>query len=347
MQHIFDIHDYDENFLEQFTSQSIPIFGLWSIRPLQNEQRELISGTSDEVDKFRNFITDHANKDYPHPLVIVIGNAEKSNPNNMSNTSKRYFKIKFDKYKGTDLGSPLAIGYPQKYEQGKEQIIPLGLAGLGQRNSQPGIGMQGVSYQDIQGIVDRNVADATRSIKAQYEEASAKREAEAMKKFAELEMRMELNKLDMREREIAEKERRLQEEMDDLEQRKLEGLGSVKEYTKTIAGGLLEVGKTAFGIDDKYDTKSNSKEKSDNLKGRSDAADFDDDGFVEKGNHSNSQFENLLGAIRNLDEDQKYALLDVLMPEEIQEETEQEVKPEPESTNQNNEPINSDKDENV
>ena len=97
MQHIFDIHDYDESFLEQFTSQSIPIYSLWSIRPLQNEQRELISGTSEDIDKFRDFINDHASKEYPHPLVIVIGNAEKSNPTNMSNTSKHYFKIKFEK----------------------------------------------------------------------------------------------------------------------------------------------------------------------------------------------------------------------------------------------------------
>ncbi len=342
MQNIFDIHDYDESFLEQFTSQSIPIYSLWSIRPLQNEQRELISGSSEDIEKFRNFINDHASKEYPHPLVIVIGNAEKSNPDNMSNTSKHYFKIKFDKFKGNDLGSPLPFNYENKYPTGNEQMVPLGFAGLGQRNNQAG--MPGVSYTDIQGIIDRNVSDATRSIKAQYEESSAKREADAIKKFAELEMKMELYKLDMREREISDKERKLQEEMDDLEQRKAEGLGSIKDYTKTIAGGLLEVGKTAFGIEDKdiHKPKESTKPKESDLKGSPESSSFDDtddDGFVET-NHNNDnqsdQFENLLGAISNLSEDQKYALLDVLMPDEIETKSDPEPSTQTQSTNDNN-----------
>jgi len=328
MQNIFDIHDYDESFLEQFTSQSIPIYSLWSIRPLQNDQNEIISGTSEEVEKFRDFINDHASKEYPHPLVIVIGNAEKSNPNNMSHTSKNYFKIKFDKFKGTDLGKPLPFGFESKYQTGNEQMVPLGFAGLGQRNNQGG--MPGISYTDIQGIVDRNVSDASRSIKAQYEESSAKREADVIKKFAELEMKMELYKLDMREREISNKERKLQEDMDDLEERKAEGLGSIKEYTKTIAGGLLEVGKTAFGIEDKdiHKPKETKKENGSDLKGSSGRSNFDDDGFVEtevENNNKSNQFEDLLGMITNLSEDQKYALLDVLMPDDI--ETQQEQAP--------------------
>jgi len=98
MQNIFDIHDYDEGFLERFTSQTIPIYDLWSVRPLQNEQKELISGGSDDADKFRDFIIDHSNQEFPHPLVIVIGNAEKTNTDRMSNTSKKYFKLKFEKF---------------------------------------------------------------------------------------------------------------------------------------------------------------------------------------------------------------------------------------------------------
>jgi len=341
MQNIFDIHDYDESFLEQFTSQSIPIYSLWSIRPLQNEINEIISGTSEEVDKFRDFIIDHASKEYPHPLVIVIGNAEKNNPKNMSHTSKNYFKIKFDKFKGTDLGKPLPFAFESKYQTGNEQMIPLGFAGLGQRSNQQG--MQGVSYSDIQGIVDRNVSDATRSIKAQYEESSAKREADVIKKFAELEMKMELYKLDMREREISNKERKLQEDMDDLEERKAEGLGSLKDYTRTIAGGLLEVGKSAFGIEDKdyHKPKEPKKENGSDLKGSSSSANFDDDGFVEKGNGNNNrsnQFEDLLGMIRNLNEDQKYALLDVLMPDDIESQQEQ-APPEPEISKESTKPI--------
>ncbi len=327
MQHIFEIHDYDEHFLEQFTSQSIPIYDLWSIRPLQNEQRELISGTSEETDKFRSFINEHAGKDFPHPLVIVIGNAEKSNPNNMSNTTKRYFKLKFEKFKGNDLGTPLPFNYPQNYPTGKEQMMPLSFSGHGQKQQQIA-GMQGVSYTDIQGIVDRNVSDATRSIRAEYEESSAKREADSIKRIAELEMKMEFYKLEMKAKELEKREEKLEKELEGFAQEKVEGLGTVKEYTKTIAGGLIEVGKTAFGLEDsKYEKQKQEKKserKEENLKGNVETTDFEDEGFVEKETQG-KQFDNLIETINNLSEDQKYDLLDVLMPEEVKEIKEDEI----------------------
>jgi hypothetical protein len=280
MQHIFDIHDYDEHFLEQFTSCMIPIYDLWSIRPLQNEMKELISGTSAEIDKFRSFIIDHTNKEYPHPLIIVIGNAEKSNPKNMTNTSKKYFKIKFEKFKGNDLGSPLGMGFPQPYPTGNEQMIPLGYMGNMQR---PMVnGMQGFSINDLQGIIDRNVNDAARSIKAEYEELSAKREAESIKRLAELETKMELYKLDLREKEVSAKEQQLHDEINAFEERRVEGLGTVKDYTKTIASGLLELGKTAFGLDNLDSKKKEKTEKTENLKGSPKTiTSFDDEGFTE------------------------------------------------------------------
>ena len=140
--------------------------------------------------------------------------------------------------------------------------------------------------------------------------------------------------------------------MDDLEQRKSEGLGSIKEYTKTIAGGLLEVGKTAFGIEDKdyHKPKETKKENESDLKGSSGRSNFDDDGFVEKGNENESnQFEDLLGMITNLSEDQKYALLDVLMPDDIETKTEQPTVEETvqESTNTAVEPNKPDNNEEV
>lgn len=345
MQQIFDIHDYDEHFLEQFTSHSIPIYDLWSIRPLQNEMKELISGTSDETDKFRNFIVDHAGKDYPHPLIIVIGNSEKSNPKNMLNTTKRYFKLKFDKFKGNDLGVPLSMGFQQQYPAGNEQLIPLGFMGNMQRpmmNNQ----MQGFSLGDIQGIIDRNVNDAARSIKAGYEELSAKREAESIKRIAELETKMELHKLEIREKEVEAKEQQLREDIEAFEERRLEGLGTVKDYTKTIASGLMELGKTAFGLDnldskkkDKTDKNKTDKTKKDeNLGGGTRSTSFDDEGFTENNSqnkeentennsnnnnsnnteHSNNNdaFETLMGIVKNLNEDQKFALMNVLIPEE-------------------------------
>ena len=330
MQQIFDIHDYDEHFLEQFTSCMIPIYDLWSIRPLQNEMKELISGTSTEIEKFRSFIIDHTNKEYPHPLIIVIGNAERANPKNMTNTSKKYFKLKFEKFKGNDLGAPLGMGFPQPYPSGNEQMIPLGFMGNMQRPMMNN-GMQGFSISDLQGIIDRNVTDAARSIKAEYEELSAKREVESIKRLADLETKMELYKLELREKEVAAKEQQLHDEINAFEERRVEGLGTVKDYTKTIASGLLELGKTAFGLDNldsKKKDKTEKSEKAENLKGGSSKSTaFDDEGFTENNvqnkeektetnNESTDAFETLMSVVKNLNPEQKYALMDVLMPEE-------------------------------
>ncbi len=375
MQQIFDIHDYDEHFLEQFTSHLIPIYDLWSIRPLQNEQKELISGSSEEVEKFRNFIIDHTNKDYPHPLIIVIGNAEKGNSRNMSNTTKRYFKIKFEKFKGNDLGSPLALGYSQPYTNGSEQMIPLGFMGNMQRPMMNN-GMQGFSLGDIQGIIDRNVNDAARSIKAEYEELSAKREVESIKRIAELETKMELHKLEIREKEIEAKEQQLQEDIEAFEEKRLEGLGTVKDYTKTIASGLMELGKTAFGLDnldskkkDKTDKNKTDKSGKDQNLGGTRSTSFDDEGFTEnksqnkeeksennsnnnKSNNNTEQpnnknnndaFETLLEVVKNLNEEQKCTLMNVLIPEEeeIQKENNIENSQENQQNNEENENVQS------
>lgn len=329
MQHIFDIHDYDENFIEQFCSHTIPIYDLWSIRPLENQQKEILTGSSGDADKFRSFISDHANKDYPHPIVIIVGNAESSNPKNILNNTRRYFKLKFDKYKGNDLGSPLPMGYaPALYPNAAEQMIPLSFSNAKTKNPSEmlfsGLPNQGMSYSEIQGIIDRNVTDATRSIKAEYEELSAKREAESIKRLAELETKMELYKLDLKASEIQEKERSLNQQIELFEKQKLEGLGSVKDYTKTIASGLLELGKSAFGIQDSKKINTDSKSKTDkvDLKGTSG---FDDDGFYEAKIENNipkenNSFNNLLESLKTLSQDQKYLLLDVLMPDDTEDE---------------------------
>ncbi len=314
MQNIFDIHDYNEDFLDRFCSQTIPIYDLWSIRPLQNDQKVIIAGSSEEVDKFRNFIIDHANQDFPHPLVIVIGNAERTNPERMSNTSKKYFKLKFDKFKGNDLGTPLTIaGTPEPYPV--NTIPPFAFNGLGQTASNP---LQGFSLGDIHSIIDRNVADATRSIRAEYEEQAARREAENIKRLAELETRMEMYKLEMRAKEIADREQELRRELEELERKKAEGLGTVKDYTKTIAGGLFELGKSAFGLDtfSKNDEKPETKKTAENNSGLGTSSVIDDDdGFSEIKNEK-SNIDVILQGIANLDDEQKMALLDALLPDE-------------------------------
>lgn len=321
MQNIFDIHDYDEHFTEQFISQTLPFYDKWNIRPMQNEVKILADGSCDDADKFMEFMNEHSAKDYPVPIVIVVGNTEKTNNSKMLPSTMKYFKLKFDKFSGNDLGTPLMMGFPHKYPTGHEQMMPLSFNGYGPKQQMNAMG--GISYSEIQGIVDRNVADASRSIRAEYVEVNARREAESIKRLAELETKMELYKLDIRAREVEEKERRLQAELDAFEQQKAEGLGNVKDYTKTIASGLLEVGKSAFGIEDKYDKKEKTENKKEDLKGSpKQSTSFDDNGFTpkeEKETNENTAFEELISVISNLNEEQKFALLEVLMPEEAEE----------------------------
>ena len=323
MHSILDIHDYDEGFLERFTSQTIPIYDLWSIRPLQNEQKELISGGSNDADKFRDFITDHSNQEFPHPLVIVIGNAEKTNTDRMSNTSKKYFKLKFEKFKGNDLGTPLTLsGTPEPYPT--NQTPPMAFNGMNFNKANSNNSMQGFSLGDIHGIIDRNVADATRSIKAEYQEQAALREADSIKRMAELETKMEMYKLDIRAKEVSNKEDNLNRELEDFERKKLEGLGTVKDYTKTIAGGLFELGKSAFGLDDKDSETTKKEVKTETKPNNLGTTNLDNDEFTEVKNDSHSEnniksennLDIVLQGIANLDEEQKMALLDALIPEE-------------------------------
>lgn len=322
MQNTFDIHDFDDHFIDQFISQTIPIYDLWSIRPLQNQNKILISGTSNDAESFREFMSDHSLKEYPHPLAIIVGNSEKGEMTKILNTSKKFFKVKFDKFKGNDLGTPLEFNFGNGQVE-SSQIMRNNFQNFGARPQLGGIPQPGMSYTEIQGIIDRNVSDATRSIKAEYEEMSAKREVDSIKRMAELETKMELYKLEMRAREIEEKERKFQDEMEAFYAEKSEGLGSVKDYTKTIASGLFELGKTAFGIDDfiKKDKEETNKKQSEtkDLKGSTNSDFDDDDGFTVKDQEQNSNdnaFGNLLEAISNLNEEQKFQLLNVLIPEE-------------------------------
>ena len=315
MHSILDIHDYDEGFLERFTSQTIPIYDLWSIRPLQNEQKELISGGSNDADKFRDFITDHSNQEFPHPLVIVIGNAEKTNTDRMSNTSKKYFKLKFEKFKGNDLGTPLTLsGTPEPYPT--NQTPPMAFNGMNFNKANSNNPMQGFSLGDIHGIIDRNVADATRSIKAEYQEQAALREADSIKRMAELETKMEMYKLDIRAKEVESKEDNLNKELEDFERKKMEGLGTVKDYTKTIAGGIFEFGKAAFGLDLKDSDTPTKETKTKSDLGSTNTIN-DNDGFKEISTESKptNNLDIVLQGIASLDDEQKMALLDALIPE--------------------------------
>ena len=324
----FDIHDFNDDFMTQITKQVIPYYDLWSIMPLQNETKELLRGTSEEVEKFKEFMNKHSSEEYPVALKITIASGEKANPGIMMNTTRKYYKVKFDKYKGSSIEQPLVLNGFHPYAVQPEQFNPMG---IGPRNP---MGFGGFSLSDLQGIIDKNVSDATKSIRAEYAEEAAKREADSIKRITELEMKMELYKLDLRAREIEAKEQRLYDEIDELEARKAEGLGTVKDYTKTIAGGLLEFGKAALGLDglgnmnkktEKQPAGNTTKEPG--LSG-SRRHEIEDDGFTESGSQSrtasevepggNEAFVQLLDVVKGLSDDQKMQLMDVLIPEDIE-----------------------------
>ncbi len=109
MKSIIDVHDYDEHFLQQFISNILPVYEIWSIRYLQPKSKDLVAGRDKDAELFQNFIEDHSSKDYPHPLIIVLGNTEKNNKNHMSNFNKKYFKIQFENFKSNDIGTPLML----------------------------------------------------------------------------------------------------------------------------------------------------------------------------------------------------------------------------------------------
>ncbi len=191
-------------------------------------------------------------------------------------------------------------------------------------STSPNNSLQGFSLGEIHGIIDRNVADATRSIKAEYQEQAALREAESIKRMAELETRMEMYKLDMRAKDVENKELDLRRELDEFERKKTEGLGTVKDYTKTIAGGIFEFGKSAFGLDDKEIEPSTKEVKTETKSSDLGTTNLDDEGFTEVYTKSNTEEKSennldiVLQGIANLDEEQKMALLEAIIPQEIE-----------------------------
>lgn len=106
MKNIYCTHTYSERLLENIVSQFLPAYDLWSIRPAENKAMEFSSGSCREVDRFKNFIVDHSNKDQPPELLIIFASSEKSYPTIMLSSSKKYLKMRFDYYPDDYMGEP-------------------------------------------------------------------------------------------------------------------------------------------------------------------------------------------------------------------------------------------------
>lgn len=110
MKNIFDIHYYNDNFLEKFIADYIVYFDLWNIQILEN-RKNLIYGTSKETDKFQDFILEYSSLENPVPLIIILADAENNYPMKMNTFKMKYFKLSFDNYEGNSLGTPLILNY--------------------------------------------------------------------------------------------------------------------------------------------------------------------------------------------------------------------------------------------
>lgn len=64
MKEISEIYQYDEDFIKDFATHFLPIYDLWSIRPLINTPKRLIAGKSEDIETFEEFITEHSLRKY-------------------------------------------------------------------------------------------------------------------------------------------------------------------------------------------------------------------------------------------------------------------------------------------
>jgi hypothetical protein len=251
----------------------------------------------------------------------------------MATRTKIYFKLKFDQYSGNDLGKSAVLS--GNIQSPNQNIQAFG--SLGNNRGLAGHQVGNFTLQDLQGIIDRNVADSSRSLRAEYDEKDAKREIESLKRIAELEMKMELNKLELRENELREKQRKLEEkeqrlsaELSELETKREEGLGSVKDYSKAIAGGVLELGKAYLGLDKEEPPKKKGLGDVDQAKKRPSSL-MDDDDFTESDSEydevQSPNLSNTLASYAKMSEEEKYEFLQNIFPEE--ETTNSEEDPDP------------------
>jgi len=348
----YDIHDYDEDFLERFIHQILPVYDLWSIRALRNDQKIIIDGSAKDTQKISDFLQDESSKQYPMDLLIILGTAEKGNPKLMLTRKRAYFKIRFDKNHNNEIGSPGFLDSSQRYSYNDQlQMFRTGISGIGNQfgNNQ---------MSSMKGIIDMQVGEAVRAVRTEYDEIVLRKESEAIKRHAELESKFEAYKLavleqalNARHQELDEREQRLSMMHEEIEAKRLEGLGTVKDYTKVIAGGLFEVGKAWLGLDfgkndDDEEVKSsktkaqNSKEKeekNEDLSNTQDESKKKSSGFEEFNRYDEPEIkhhqlkgvldiEMILAGIKSLSVDEKMLLLDALMPEEEEENTENENK---------------------
>jgi len=109
MQNIYDVINYNEDFVERITSELFPIHNLWKISPLQNPVKELLSGNTSEIEKFSNFFQKHIENEYPFALLITIGNSEKNYHQIMLTRNRTIIKVKFDQYFPNYIGTPLNL----------------------------------------------------------------------------------------------------------------------------------------------------------------------------------------------------------------------------------------------
>lgn len=96
MKNIMYSSNYTEDFAEKITKQIFLIYELWSIKPVMNFGKVLISGETKDIRKFSDYINNHAKKENPVDLFIYVGNTCKNQAKILHTASAKIIKLTFN-----------------------------------------------------------------------------------------------------------------------------------------------------------------------------------------------------------------------------------------------------------
>ncbi len=95
MKELYNNFIFTGRLLERIRNEVFGYYDLWILQSYEFQTYEHISGSCNDFEKFRTFIIDYSEKDYPADLLLVFGNSEKKHPTIMRNKSKQYLRISF------------------------------------------------------------------------------------------------------------------------------------------------------------------------------------------------------------------------------------------------------------
>jgi hypothetical protein len=220
-----------DDFGELLRASYIQHCGFWEA--VIHNQEDVVLGQGQNAHDFRDFLMQYAADDeLKHPILVKYGTNDRNGT--PLRFSFKYLLISFD---DGEAGSsiPMMINQPGTQPMSGFGMHPQAMSGL-------------VTQDQLQGIIDKNVSDVQRSLRAEFDEQNARNNADSYKQKIEYEIRLLEFQLEMKRDELDKKEAEIEKKLIDYEDKQRDTLGSVRDYTKAIAGGLMELGKGYLGI---------------------------------------------------------------------------------------------------